>query len=58
MAANDVVEWIQYRCPNCNYIVAEEMFKSAKYNYECGRCGEAKLSEFKIEKIKALDVYK
>lgn len=35
-------------CPNCGYLVTQEMAEYAKHNFDCLGCGEHKFSEFQI----------
>lgn len=34
------------KCPGCGYLIAFELWRAARYDYDCPRCGKHKLSEF------------
>lgn len=38
------------KCPWCGYIIPDELFFQAAYDYPCPRCNQKKLSQFRMVK--------
>jgi len=38
-------------CPACGYIISYLVYRLAKYDYVCSRCGRKKLSEYRLKQM-------
>ncbi len=41
-----------WACPECGFLVTDVEYFSARYDYDCSRCHNKKLSEFNLVKVK------
>ena len=39
---------VVYHCPQCKLVISDTIYEQSRFDYQCPRCREKKLSEFLI----------